>query len=485
MFAALLLFGILPADAAIAPSAAAFPFDIYFDLKQAVAYSSGWVVFGVTVVASVLFRSALLAATARLSDRHGTFVAAYKNALLLCLSAALLLFPAAALFFIAIATSYAPFAWVAALAGLVPARALCRRGASMSSGGAKGSGSTPETAAFLLYAAVLMGLGAAISVLSDQSSALAALLIAGLGPLHATVWLGWRERAYEGPASTEGRIVSLVYVVLVLGLLGVSLVDRNLREREIVPADYEGTLLLLGGADSSSKSGALADLEPGALGFPHDQSVPLSYRGPSEPYKRADTRGELEEIARIVAAQITRIEPPRVLLGHSQASLILDRMEKAGAALPDRSAVISPAPLVPPQLDVPEPSESGEGRVGGDLARGFSELLDLVGLTPFDIDAPSSPTNLENLDAEAGDKAMHARLALWSLGDSILLDTDWRRRGEVNLVVISDHVGATRNPRALEASRRFLQGLDVGSDATSWRSLLVNVYRFAFEPWRP
>jgi hypothetical protein len=483
VFGVLIATGFLPADAAVAPASAAFPFDVYFDLKQAIAYSSGWVMLGVTIVASVLFRSALLAATARLSDRHGSFVVAYRNALWLSLRASLFLFPAAAMYFITIATSYAPFIWVAALLGVVPALLFCRRGASLSTGGASGSGVVPEAASFLLYAALLIGVGAAISVLSEGSAGLAALLVACLGPLHATVWLGWRERAYDGVSSTEGRLVSLVYVVLVVGLLGVSLYDRNLRDFEIVPADRRGTLLLLGGADSSTKTGALVDLEPGALGFRPEQARLLSYRADGGPYRAGDTHADLDRVATRIGAQIEEIEEePRLLLGHSQASLILDRMTRSGVTLPERSAVISPAPQVPPQLDVPEPGETGEGRVGGDLARSFSVLLDLVGMTPYDIDSPASPTNLDTLRVAGSERT---RLALWSLGDSVLLDTDWRRRGETNLVVLSDHVGATRNPRALEAAGLWLQGEDVDSDAASWRSVLVNVYRYAFEPWRP
>lgn len=482
VFGALIATGFLPADAAVAPASAVFPFDVYFDLKQAIAYSSGWVVLGVTIIASVLFRSALLAATARLSDRRGSFVKAYRNALWLSLRAALFLFPAAAIYFIAIATSYAPFVWVAALLGVVPAVLFCRRGASLSTGGASGGGAVPEVAAFLLYAALLMSLGAAISVLSAGSAGLAALLVACLGPLHATVWLGWRERSYAGVSSAEGRLVSLVGVVLVVGLLGVSLYDRNVRDLEIVPADRRGTLLLLGGADSSTKTGALVDIEPGALGFRPEQARLLSYRADGGAYRAADTHVDLDKVATRIGAQIVEIDEPRFLLGHSQASLILDRMTRSGATLPERSAVISPAPQMPPRLDVPMPGETGEGRVGGDLARGFSVLLDLVGMTPYDIDSPASPTNLDTLRVTGSERT---RLALWSLGDSVFLDTDWRRRGETNLVVLSDHVGATRNPRALDAVGRWFQGKEVNSDDGSWRAVLVNVYRFAFEPWRP
>ena len=113
---------------------------------------------------------------------------------------------------------------------------------------------------------------------------------------------------------------------------------------------------------------------------------------------------------------------------------------------------------------------------------GYAVFLDIVNLATYDIDVPSAPVDLERVEvADAGTP----RLALWALGDSILLEDDWRRTGETNLVVFSDHVGATRNPRALDSARLFLQGEDIPSDDASWRSALVNVFRFAFEPWRP
>jgi hypothetical protein len=177
----------------------------------------------------------------------------------------------------------------------------------------------------------------------------------------------------------------------------------------------------------------------------------------------------------------TRAEPV-VLLGHSQASLILDRILDANRAAPDAAAVISPSPSRPPSVDLPPPGENGEGRVGGDLARAFADLMDLLNLTPYDVDSSASPTNVERVVAS---NAGTPRLSLWALGDSVLLESDWRRQGEVNLVVFSDHVGATRNPRALDSARLFLQGENVAADDASWRSILVNVFRYAFEPFRP
>ena len=484
LFAVLLLLDILPANGAIAPAGAAWPFDLYFDLKQSVAYSSSWLNFGITVAALVLVRSAILGLTAAFADGLSASVTrAFRNALVLGLGGVVLLLPVAALYFVAVAIRYAPFALIAGALGLVIGWRLSRRGVGLDTGVTTRGGPVPEFSSFLLYAVALMGLGAAVTSLSGRSTVLAALLLGCAGPLHAIVWLGWRRRATDGITSSEGRLVATLAFFLFLSFFLASGIDRNLREYDVVPADYEGSLLLLGGVDSTSQTGALADLDPGALGYQRDQTELLSYAPEGGRYVAADTRANLDGISMRAAEQIaaTRDEPV-VLLGHSQASLILDRILDGGRAAPDAAAVISPSPALPPSVDLPPPGEDGEGRVGGDLARAFADLLDLVNLTPYDIDAPASPTNVERVVVPDADTP---RLSLWALGDSILLESDWRREGEVNLVVFSDHVGATRNPRALDSVRLFLQGEDVATDDASWRSVLVNVFRYAFEPFRP
>jgi hypothetical protein len=77
------------------------------------------------------------------------------------------------------------------------------------------------------------------------------------------------------------------------------------------------------------------------------------------------------------------------------------------------------------------------------------------------------------------------RLAVWALGDSVWLQGDWRRAAEVNLVAMSDHVGATNDARAVSAARRFFSGGRVAQDSASWRGALAAALRYAFEPWRP
>ncbi|MGH2697653.1 MAG: hypothetical protein ACRDJL_00460, partial [Actinomycetota bacterium] len=258
IFAGLMLLGFLPAAGGVAPAAAIFPFELYFDLKRAIAFSSSWPTFGITVAALVVFRSAVLAVMASLADGRRASPATLRNALMLGMSGAVFLFPAATLYFIAVAIRYAPFAWGAAALGLVAAWRLCRRGVALDTGAGAPGAPVPEFSSFFLYGSALMGLGAAIAMLAGRSVALAALLLACTGPLHATVWLGWRRRAREGATASEGRAVTTLACLLVAGFFVASTIDRNLREYDVVPADYEGTLLLLGGADSTSRRGALA-----------------------------------------------------------------------------------------------------------------------------------------------------------------------------------------------------------------------------------
>lgn len=240
--------------------------------------------------------------------------------------------------------------------------------------------------------------------------------------------------------------------------------------------------MLLGGADSTSKTGALTELDPRDVGFDREAATVLSYAAAGDAYEAKETRADLYEVARRVARQIDAAPTPRLLLGHSQAALILDRIIGEGLTAPDRSVVFAPPPPVPPALRVPPPGQEGRGRVAGDVARAVARLLKLVGPTPFDIDAPASPTNLRPVVVI--DKKV-TRVAIWALGDSVWLDTDWRRPGEVNMVVLTDHVGITNNGRALSAARAFLAGRRIEGDEVSWRGFLAAVVRYAFEPWRP
>lgn len=402
----------------------------------------------------------------------------------LALTAMAALFPAAALMYLGLALRYAPFIWLGAVAGLVPVLVFARRGISVDAGaGAPHGSGVPEAAQFLTYAYVLCALGAAMSSLVRVSPLLAALLIAFIGPLHALILLGWREhlRAETFPG---GGTVSFAATALALVLfVGAVFYDRVIHNPSpVATANAAGELLLLGGADSTSETGALTELDPRDIGFDRSASTLLSYVGAGEPYAAADTRKDLDGVAERVAAEIAGASNPRLLLGHSQAALILDRIVAGGLTAPDRSVVFAPPPPIPPAVTVPPPDRNGRGRVGGDVARAGSKLLKALGMTPYDIDAPASPTNLDPVLVI--DKRI-SRVSIWALGDSVWLDTDWRRPGEVNLVAVTDHVGVVNNPRALDTARSFLRGGAVEGDEVSWRGFAAAVLRYVFEPWRP
>ncbi len=150
--------------------------------------------------------------------------------------------------------------------------------------------------------------------------------------------------------------------------------------------------------------------------------------------------------------------------------------------LPERVVFLASPPPTPPPVEVPLPDEDGDGRPGGDLARGLSWLLEKVGFEPFNVDAPNSPTNI---NADVVKDAPVPRLTVWALGDSVWLDGDWRRPGEINIVALTDHVGVTDNAYAFDSAAKFYAGEKVEDDETSWKGVAVGVLKYAFEPWRP
>lgn len=481
----LVLAGAIPASAAGVPSTAVFPLDIFFDLKQSIAFAEDWSYVVAAIGLAIVVRGGVLAATFWLSEgRPGSFALAWARGCRIALIAVVVLLPSAALFFTAVATRYAPFIWIGALLGLVGSALLARKAAKIDVGaGEPQGGGVPEAPGFITYAYLVTAFGAAMSLLADSSKWPAALLLMCLGPLHALFLVGWREHLRAGTYPGGGTIVTVVSVLLLVVLFTLSAYDRYIRDPAPVrKAAAPGMLILLGGADSTSKTGALADLDPRILGFPRGATRQLSYAGAGEPYRIEDTRQSLIKSARTIAEQIETAEPPRHFLGHSQAGLILDRIAAQGLPAPEKAALLATPPETPPPVDIPPPDESGPGRAGGDLARGISWLLDKVGGQAFDVDAPNSPTNLAPVDPP---KERVPTLAVWALADSVWLDDDWRRSNDINIVAITDHVGVTDNAQALAAAKEFFDEKKVPDDESSWKGIAVGVLKYGFAPWRP
>ncbi|HEY7874567.1 MAG TPA: hypothetical protein VIG64_05535 [Actinomycetota bacterium] len=483
--AVLIATGAFPANGGSVTATASFPLDIYFDVKQSLAYSAGWAWFVAAIGLGILVRAGALASTMWLSDgRPGPFAVAWWRAAKLALAAAVALFPAAALFFIGVATRYAPFVWIAAVLGLIPAIVFARRGVRLDVGGGEPPGrGVPEAPGWLAYAYLAAAFGAAMTVLGRTSPWLAAGLVLLIGPLHALFLLGWREHLRNETYPGGGTVAVVATVVIVGALFGFTLYDRMVRSAApTAEAQAGGTLLLLGGVDSTSSTGALAGLDPRELGFKDSRSEIVSYRGAGQPYGIADTHTDLDDVAERVAGQIEAAPPPRFLVGHSQAGLILDRLLDRGLTAPDRAVSLAATPPYPPPLEAPPPHVDAPGRPGTDVARAFSAILDAVGLTGFPVDVPNYPPHLERVTVARSETP---RMLIWALADSVWLEGDWRRPGEVNVVALTDHVGVANNTRAIRVTRGFLMGRQIEDDSASWRGFAVALLSHGFAPWRP
>jgi hypothetical protein len=478
----LIALGVLPHTGTAAAVGGAFPLDVFFDVKQALAQASSWPIFAVAIVASIGVRSGVLAATlAAAAGSFDGFASLWVRCVRLVATAAAVLLPSAILMFAGVASRYAPFIWVGALAGLIPALRLARRAVKLDGG--DDDAKIPEGFSFLAYAYLTALFGTAMSSFGEIGRLASAAIVIFSAPLHALIFLGWREHARKGTYPGGGVLAIAATVIVVAVLLSGTVYDRYVRDFPPVSrADARGTLLLLGGVDSDSETGALSDIDVRRFGFPDERAKVLSYRGVDEPWTKADTHGDLTEIAVAVSDQIAEAEEPTVMLGHSQAALILDRIVDRGLDGPQRSAVFAPPPPFPPSVLIPAPDESGVGKPGGDLTRAFASALDAIGLESFEVDSPGFPTNLEAVALIDSDVR---RLAVWALGDSVWLDRDWRRPGETNIVAITDHVGVVNNGRALEVTKGFFEGVGPESDEASWRGAMASLLRHAFAPWRP
>lgn len=479
--------GGLPAGASGSLATAVFPADAFFDLTRSLSSGRDWSWVLAAMLLSVLVRGATLAATLWLAGgRQGSLVIIWGRAVLLASAAWLLLLPAAAFLLTGSTFRYAPFVAVGALLGLAAAVPLIRRALRLRPhlGRTEAQGTLPGLSSWLGYASLIASTAFIREWLATHHSrAVVGLVVFLLAPLHAVVLLKWRGEA-QGPAKSRRPVALIAMVLIAILFLGAAGYDRQFARPERARRLRATPLYLLGGADSTSKTGALSDMDVRTIGRRLSAARILSYRAGGDDYLAKDTHRDLSIVAAAVSGQL-EVHGGRVkgaLFGHSQAALIVDRMLASGNPLPHRIAVVSPSLPYPPRVHLPSDDAAGPGAPAADVERGLDKVFDLLRLPTLDLDAPAAPTNLR---AVVVAHSRVRRLALWALGDSVWLDRDWRRPGEVNVVTLSDHVGAVRNPRTLEEARSFFAGRALPSDDRSWRGLLVNLIRYTFQPWRP
>jgi hypothetical protein len=478
--AGLVAAGAFPAGASGATAGAVWPADVFFDLKESLAFGRSWSCVIAALALSSLVRGGVLGTSLwLLAGRKRPLASLWWRCSLLSAAAWIALTPAAVLLISGTAIRYAPFVVAGAAIGTPIAFLLARHAFRLAAGGDPLAG--PTLSGWIAYAYLIAGTGALREWgAANWSTFGVAAMIAAFGLVHALVFLRWGS---ADPGRVRHRYVLAVTLLAVVAF--VTVVTYHRLRPEASPSEVargSSRLYLLGGVDSTTDTGALSSLDVRALGWKRSRSVVLSYTGPGRRYTAADTHRDLDEVARAVAAQVRGARDGDALVGHSQAALIIDRAIARGAALPSRVAVISPPPPFPPTLDLPPAGTSSPGSPAADLDRALVGLLGRLGLPTYDTDVPASPVNLRPVVAR--DPAV-SRLAVWALGDSVWLDGDWRRPGEVNVVSLTDHVGAVGDPRTLVAARDFLAGEEESDDDGSWRGLLVSAIRYTFEPWRP
>jgi hypothetical protein len=477
--AALVAAGAFPAGASGATAGAVWPADLFFDLKQSLAFGRSWVdVVGALALSSLVRGGVLATSLWLLGGRRRSLAGLWLRCSLLSVAAWLALTPAAVLIISGTAIRYAPLVAAGAVIGTAAAFWLALRAFRLS---ADGSSAGPTLSGWIAYAYLIAGTGALREwAAASRPIFWIALLVGALGFVHAFVFVRW---ATAGPGRVRHRYVLAGTVLVIVAFLTVVTYHR-LRPGSS-PSEVStrsSHLYLLGGVDSTTDTGALSSVDVRALGWKRSRTVVLSYRSAGRRYTAADTHGDLDDVARVVADQLRRTGEGDALVGHSQAALVVDRALAQGASFPARVAVISPPPPFPSDLDLPPPGVDAPGAPAGDLDRILVDILGSVGLPTYDASVPASPVNLRPV---IGRDPEVSRLAVWALGDSVWLDGDWRRPGEINVVSLNDHVGAVGDPRTLETAHSFLAGKEVNDDEGSWRGLLVSAIRYTFEPWRP
>jgi hypothetical protein len=475
--------GAFPAGASGALATGVFPADVYFDLDRSLSTGGSWSWVLAAMLLSVLVRGGVLASFLWLAgDRSGPLITLWARASLLVTVAWLALLPSVAFAITGSAFRYTPFILVGAVLGVAAAVPLVRKALRLTGEGAPGS--LPGVSSWLGYVYLV----AVTAFVREWLDANVSLLVVGLvvfmlALLHGVVLLKWHTSMHEGAKS--GRPIVLIATSLaVLLLFGATFYDRSVSDPAPAKHLRSDTLYVLGGADSTSKTGALSHVDVRSMGWRKTAVRVLSYREGGGRYVAKDTHGDLSQVAAAVEGQF-KIKDGRVagaLLGHSQAALIVDRILAAGDPVPAKVAVVSPPLPYPPRVHLPSGHMRGPGAPAGAVENGLDRVFHWIHLPTLDLDAPAVPTNLK---AVVVPDSPVDRLAVWALADSVWLDRDWRRPGEANIVVLSDHVGAVKNARTVAATRRFFEGGTIESDDRSWRGALVNAIRYTFQPWRP
>jgi hypothetical protein len=471
--------GWLPRWAGLLHLVALPPLDLAADLRWLVARATGWPTFTVGVLTVLAVRTAVWALVLSQDGRPR-----WRLAASLQLAAVLPLLAAAQFDFVARSALYARLFGVAVgvllvtwvvLAGVVGTTER-RLGAAVRASTRHGFRAV-ELAVYLLG---LLLLGTLADVLGP-GGAVALVPVSG-----GWTWLVLARLRRPAPRWSWWGAAAVAVGALALWALVV--VTRGEAGFDVSDAQRDGSALIMSGINSASGEGAIFELEPERIGFDCDAFHYFSYAGPGDgqpqgsaacpkregaPYEPEETQRPFEEQVALLEAQVAPLEPPVVVLAHSQAAWVAWQAAAEGR-LDGVSHLVLVGPFPSSPLGFPPPGEAGQGRVGGELFRLLEPVPELVDFD-FLVDAPLTRQLLATPDAASEvfgaplPDGMHA-LALTATSDLALMPDGWRfDEPVVDACPIREaHPYLPITPDLHAAVDRFLDGDRGGDPCPRW-----------------
>jgi hypothetical protein len=469
--------GVVPAWAGLPHHVALPPLDLFADVRVLLAEAPSYPWFVGNLVAIVAGRGLVLAAMLRAVDRDGLVrsLGFYAVAVPVALVAGTLSYAG-------VAAVYSLFLWAAAALSVVALVVMgpiawrpsprqmpeTRPRGRFPGGGSWGAGSgggAPEGSrrrgvgrlgvVGYVGALVAVSLLSAVDTAAAQFSAL--WVSAGLTAVAARWLHGWAgATARRGRSPLGGALLGLVLVAAALpadraptGVPGHSMAAMSPMSRldpvadDETPPRRDGTLFLVPGIGGSSGTSTIFRLHPAALGFGCARTAYFSYAGTGAgapqrsarcpitsgaPYEAEDTRRPVDELAATFRAQLAELEPPVVVVAHSQGGWVVAAgVDERAVGSIDDVVLVGAFPRHERGYVLDGP---GRGAVGTDALEGLMALLRGVGGTSFDPRAPL-PRTLLGTPGAVDDllRAMPAELRVATVTSALdlpVMPPDWQ-----------------------------------------------------------